>query len=108
MQDARPNLGGTTEASTGVYVGCVWQEYQVLLERMQVQPTVAILTGSGMNFMVGRVSYTFCLQGEPESSQSRVCCCNLPPPLHQQVSVSALDKSKPRYACQADLHDALS
>ena len=30
MQDGRSNLGGTASASTGVYVGCVWQEYQVL------------------------------------------------------------------------------
>ena len=62
-QDARGNLLGTAEASTGVYVGCVWQEYQVLLEHLRVTPSVAVLTGSGMNFMVGRVSYTFGLQG---------------------------------------------
>ncbi len=62
-QDGRGNLGGTAGASTGVYVGCVWQEYQVLLEHAHVAPSVAVLTGSGMNFMVGRVSYTFGLQG---------------------------------------------
>ena len=44
-------------------MGCVWQEYQVLLEHLQVTPTVAVLTGSGMNFMIGRVSYTLGLQG---------------------------------------------
>ena len=47
-----------------MYVGCVWQEYQVLLAHLQVTPTVAVLTGSGMNFMIGRVSYTLGLQGE--------------------------------------------
>lgn len=36
---------------------------QVLLEHAHVAPSVAVLTGSGMNFMVGRVSYTFRLQG---------------------------------------------
>jgi hypothetical protein len=46
-----------------VYVGCVWQEYQLLLEHLRVPPTVHVLTGSGMNFMIGRVSYTFGLQG---------------------------------------------
>ena len=63
MQDGKNNLQDTKEASTGVYVGCVWQEYQVLLDHLRVTPTVAVLTGSGMNFMVGRVSYTFGLQG---------------------------------------------
>ena len=55
---------GSREASTGVYVGCVWQEYQALLEHLHVTPTVAVLTGSGINFMIGRVSYTLGLQGD--------------------------------------------
>ena len=46
-----------------MYVGCVWQEYAAALERLAVAPSVAVLTGSGLNFMVGRVSYTFGLQG---------------------------------------------
>ena len=46
-----------------MYVGCVWQEYAAALERLAVSPSVAVLTGSGLNFMVGRVSYTFGLQG---------------------------------------------
>lgn len=63
VQDSRPNLPGTSEASAAVYVGCVWQEYHTMLEHQRIKPTVNILTGSGMNFMVGRVSYTFGLQG---------------------------------------------
>jgi hypothetical protein len=62
-QDGAASLAGTAPASTGVYVGCVWQEYALYLEHAHVAPTVAVLTGSGMNFMVGRVSYTFGLQG---------------------------------------------
>lgn len=62
-QDGKESLSGSRKASTGVYVGCVWQEYQVLLEHLHVTPTVAVLTGSGMNFMIGRVSYTLGLQG---------------------------------------------
>lgn len=51
-----------------MYVGCVWQEYALYLEHARVAPTAAVLTGSGMNFMVGRVSYTFGLQGaRPQS-----------------------------------------
>ena len=63
MQDARPSLAGTSEASTGVYMGSVWQEYPALLSALRVPDSVHALTGSGMNFMVGRVSYTFGLQG---------------------------------------------
>ena len=66
MQDMKGGLAGTSPASTGVYVGCVWQEYALFLEHQNVKPTVSILTGSGFNFMIGRVSYTFGLQGRPE------------------------------------------
>ena len=62
-QDGAASLAGTAPASTGVYVGCVWQEYALYLEHARVAPSVAVLTGSGMNFMVGRVSYSFGLQG---------------------------------------------
>jgi acyl transferase domain-containing protein len=48
---------------TGVYVGIVWTEYQVLQEGLRLPPSTASLTGSGLNFSVGRVSYTFGLQG---------------------------------------------
>ena len=48
---------------TGVYVGIVWTEYQVMQENLGLPPTTAALTGSGLNFSVGRVSYTFGLQG---------------------------------------------
>lgn len=50
-------------ARTGVYVGCVWQEYQLLLEQLAVASTVNILTGSGLNFTIGRISYTYGFQG---------------------------------------------
>ena len=63
-QDAAPALGGTSLASTGTYVGCVWSEYQVLQDNQRLKPSVASLTGSGLNFLVGRVSYTFGFQGE--------------------------------------------
>lgn len=49
--------------STGVYVGIVWTEYQVLQDGLHAPPTTASLTGSGLNFSVGRVSYTFGMQG---------------------------------------------
>lgn len=49
--------------TTGVYVGIVWTEYQVLQESLGLPPTTAALTGSGLNFSVGRVSYTYGIQG---------------------------------------------
>lgn len=55
---------GIFPASVGVYIGCVWSEYPVLQAAHHIKPSVASLTGSGLNFMVGRVSYTFGLQGE--------------------------------------------
>ena len=62
-QDARAGMEDTSTASTGVYMGCVWQEYPALMDRLRVPSSAHVLTGSGMNFMVGRVSYTFGLQG---------------------------------------------
>ena len=66
MQDAKSALEGTSDSSTGVYMGSVWQEYPPLLADLRIPDAVHALTGSGMNFMVGRVSYTFGLQGEPD------------------------------------------
>ena len=63
MQEAGVMSHGSSPASMGVYVGCVWQEYQKALEHLQVAPSANVLTGSGMNFMIGRVSFTFGLQG---------------------------------------------
>ena len=56
-------MEGTLDSSTGVYMGSVWQEYPALLSALHVPDSVHVLTGSGMNFMVGRISYTFGLQG---------------------------------------------
>lgn len=50
-------------ASAGVYVGSVWTEYSVLQDALRVPATTAALTGSGLNFLVGRVSYTLGFQG---------------------------------------------
>ena len=60
-----------------MYVGCVWQEYAAALERLAVAPSVAVLTGSGLNFMVGRISYTFGLQGAQLAWSSCAPLCAL-------------------------------
>ena len=90
LQDGKEGLLGSKEASTGVYVGCVWQEYQVLLEHLQVTPTVAVLTGSGMNFMIGRVSYTLGLQGMLQPS-------SLPQHALSMAPIKPLDQPKFHY-----------
>lgn len=65
LQDAAPSLFDTSAASTGIYVGCVWNEYQALHTSHQLAPSIAALTGSGLNFLVGRISYSFGFQGMP-------------------------------------------
>ena len=56
------NWGEIHRQKTGVYVGCVWTEFNYFIER--VDPFSSInQTGSGLNFSSGRVSYTFGFQG---------------------------------------------
>ncbi len=62
-QDALSAGAAVPPKATGVYIGCVWQEYQLRLEQLRVPSSVPILTGSGLNFSIGRVSYTFGFQG---------------------------------------------
>jgi acyl transferase domain-containing protein/NADPH:quinone reductase-like Zn-dependent oxidoreductase/acyl carrier protein/thioesterase domain-containing protein len=50
-------------SSTGVYVGCIWLEYGDLLSGLGVPAGAHMVTGNGLAFMSGRVSYTFGLVG---------------------------------------------
>lgn len=73
-------MAGASASSTGVYMGCVWQEYPALTDALRVPSSAHVLTGSGMNFMVGRVSYTFGWQGEhlgrlPSLVFVKIVCC---------------------------------
>ena len=43
----------------GVFVGCIWLEYADLLWKHGLQGSSQIVTGNGLAFMSGRVSYTF-------------------------------------------------
>ena len=63
LQDALSAGAAVPAKATGVYIGCVWQEYQLRLEQLQVPTSVHILTGSGLNFLIGRISFTFGFQG---------------------------------------------
>ena len=99
-QAAGPALDGSSPATTGVYAGCVWQEYQLLLEHLRVPPTMHVLTGSGMNFMIGRVSYTFGLQGAQSSGVGR---SPEPPRVPDAHVVHGKRQGSPTYACM--LHE---
>lgn len=47
----------------GSYIGCVWNEYPTLLEETLSRREVSSLTGSGLNFSSGRISFSFNLKG---------------------------------------------
>ena len=47
----------------GVYVGCMYQEYTQLQYSLGQRLSPAVVTGNGISYLVGRVSYTFGLQG---------------------------------------------
>lgn len=50
--------------STGVFVGCIWLEYVELLAHHGVRGSGQVVTGNGLAFMAGRVSYSFGWSGE--------------------------------------------
>jgi acyl transferase domain-containing protein len=50
-------------ASGGVYVGCIWLEYAELLAQYNNPSNSMMVTGNGLAFMAGRLSYTFGLTG---------------------------------------------
>lgn len=46
-------------STTGVFVGCIWTEYAELLSHYNVRSNAQTVTGNGLAFMAGRISYTF-------------------------------------------------
>ncbi len=55
-------LGPMSGTETGVYVGCMYQEYTDVLAAAGGKLSAATATGNSLSFLVGRVSYTFGLQ----------------------------------------------
>lgn len=53
-------------SSVGVFVGCIWSEYGELLAGAGGGGSSQVVTGNGLAFMAGRVSYTFGLTGEQD------------------------------------------
>jgi acyl transferase domain-containing protein/acyl carrier protein len=70
------SAGWATEMAkgTGVYVGCMYQEYLEMYQSGQFTP--ASILGNGLPYLVGRVSYLFGLQG-PCISTDTACSSSL-------------------------------
>jgi 3-oxoacyl-(acyl-carrier-protein) synthase/acyl carrier protein len=68
--------GGFAGTDTGVYVGCMYQEYAAVLADSGSKLSTAAATGNSASFMVGRLSYTFGLAG-PCISTDTACSSSL-------------------------------
>ena len=60
----------------GVYVGCMYHEWVDVMVAHGMELKPVCLTGNGASFMVGRLSYTFGLQG-PCVSTDTACSSSL-------------------------------
>jgi acyl transferase domain-containing protein len=49
--------------AAGVYVGCMYSEYTQLQYNLGYKICPGLVTGNGISYLVGRISYTFGLQG---------------------------------------------
>ena len=76
LTEAQTELGGLAETRTGVYVGCMYQEFTQLQYNLGYGISPAIATGNGISYLVGRVSYAFGLQG-PCVSTDTACSSSL-------------------------------
>ena len=76
LLEAQAMLGPLGETRTGVYVGCMYQEFTQLQYNLGYSITPAIATGNGISYLVGRVSYAFGLQG-PCVSTDTACSSSL-------------------------------
>lgn len=61
---------------TGVYVGCMYQEYTQLQFNLGLKVGPSVATGNGLSYMVGRLSYAFGLTG-PSVSTDTACSSSL-------------------------------
>ena len=50
-------------SDTGVFIGCMWLEYGELLAAHGAASGAFLVTGNGLAFMAGRVSYAFGFTG---------------------------------------------
>ena len=76
LTDARASLGSLADTRTGVYVGCMYQEFTQLQYNLGLKISPGIATGNGISYLVGRLSYTFGLTG-PCVSTDTACSSSL-------------------------------
>ncbi|KAK9803914.1 hypothetical protein WJX72_004698 [[Myrmecia] bisecta] len=76
LADAAADVGSLADTKTGVYVGCMYQEYTQLQYNLGYKISPGIATGNGISYLVGRLSYTFGLQG-PCVSTDTACSSSL-------------------------------
>ena len=66
----------TTLHHAGMYVGCMHQEYTSIMTTAYQKLSPQAIVGSGLSFMVGRLSYTFGFSG-PCISTDTACSSSL-------------------------------
>ena len=76
LSEAQAQIGELAETRTGVYVGCMYQEFTQLQYNLGYSISPAIATGNGISYLVGRISYAFGLQG-PCASTDTACSSSL-------------------------------
>jgi acyl transferase domain-containing protein len=60
--EVEAETGAWLSDTTGVYIGCMYQEYVMLMVGCGHKISPGLCTGSGLSYLVGRVSYTFGFQ----------------------------------------------
>lgn len=76
LEESREALGPLGDTKTGVYVGCMYQEFTQLQFTLGMKINPGVVTGNGISYLVGRVSYTFGLAG-PCVSTDTACSSSL-------------------------------
>ena len=76
LTDASSVVGSLADTKTGVYVGCMYQEYTQMMFNHGLKINPAVVTGNGISYLVGRLSYTFGLAG-PCVSTDTACSSSL-------------------------------
>jgi len=76
LEEASTVVGSLAETKTGVYAGCMYQEYTQLQFDHGLRINPAVVTGNGISYLVGRLSYTFGLAG-PSVSTDTACSSSL-------------------------------
>jgi len=82
-------------SNTGVFVGCMWLEYGELLTAHGAGGGAFVVTGNGLAFLAGRLSYAFGFTGPcvPTNTGVPLLCAQLCPAA-SSTSTAALSRSR--------------